>query len=322
MTQHSTMYHKFRSLFVAAPFAERVDMQGKHVIVTGASPGSIGFEAARTLASWGATVTVTTRRNVEATVAALRTSSGGHVQGHVLDLTEAASVQRFASWYQQSNTSLDVLINNAGVHLDLTSQWQEPQLTADGFEIHWRTNYLGTLHLTSLLLPLLRQTTARTQQARIVNVLSMLHSRGKNAHLFTPAARYNSWDAYALSKLALMHHTFEMQRRYAAEGLQSYCLHPGAVFTNIASKGLSGSPLLSALRDRFAFVEAFFLMTPTEGAQTHLYCATQPDLPGGFYYRNCAPAQPSQESEDRQVATRLWEQTQQWLQSLDTSPVL
>ena len=32
-----------------------------------------------------------------------------------------------------------------------------PPLSEDGFEIHWRTNYLGTFHLTSLLLPLLKQ---------------------------------------------------------------------------------------------------------------------------------------------------------------------
>ena len=306
------MRNFFRSLVVNARFAARVDMHGKTVVVTGASPNSIGFETARKLASWGAKIIVTTRRDIDATVMQLRAASGGEVQGHVLDLTDATSVKVFVDWYRNTQGErLDVLINNAGIHLDLRSQWKEPQLTKDGFEIHWRTNYLGTMQLTQLLLPLLQQ----TGDARIVNVLSILHSRGRNQYFFEPAPKYNSWDAYGQSKLALMHATLELQRRYAIEGIQTYCLHPGAVFTNIASKGLEGSPRLSALRDQFNFVEAFLLLSPEEGAQTQIYCATVPNLVGGLYYKACAPAAPSRESADKVVSARLWEQTQSWLQS-------
>lgn len=307
--------HRFRSLLVKAPFAERVDMRGKTVMVTGASPNSIGFETAKTLAAWGARVVVTTRRDVESTVSALRAVSGGEVSGHVLDLTDAQSVSSFVEWFSQTQgEQLDVLVNNAGIHLDLGNQWKTPQLSADGFEIHWRTNYLGTLQLTQLLLPLLRQRAKQTGDARVVNVLSMLHSLGKNKYFFETPPRYNSWNAYGQSKLALMHATFEMQRRYAAERVQSYCLHPGKVFTNIAGKGLAGLPVLSAIRNKLAFIEAFVLMTPEEGAQTPLYCASAPALTGGHYFEYCATAEPSSESADADVSARLWEQTQQWLQ--------
>lgn len=307
--------HRLRSLVVKAPFADRVDMRGKTVIVTGASPNSIGFETAKTLAAWGAKVVVTTRRDVESTVSALRAVSGGEVSGHVLDLTDAQSVSSFVEWFSQTQGEhLDVLVNNAGIHLDLGNQWKTPRLSADGFEIHWRTNYLGTLQLTQRLLPLLRRRAQQTGDARIVNVLSILHSRGKNRYFFETAPRYNSWDAYGQSKLALMHASFDMQRRCAAEGIQSYCLHPGEVFTNIASKGLEGLPLLSAIRNKLAFIEAFILMTPEEGAQTQLYCASAPGLKGGRYFKHCAPAEPSAESADTEVAARLWEQTQEWLQ--------
>ena len=40
-------------------------MAGRNVIVTGASPNSLGYETARILASWGASVVVTSVRDVE-----------------------------------------------------------------------------------------------------------------------------------------------------------------------------------------------------------------------------------------------------------------
>src|SRR5262249_35644065 len=149
-----------RNYLVNAPHAEPVALAGKRIIVTGPSPRSLGFETARILASWGAHVVVTTRTNTDATIAALRATLDvtrrDNIAGHALDLCDRVSVQDFAQWYHQhANGILDVLINNAGIHLDLLAQWKQPKLTADGFELHWRTNYLGTAHLTQLLLPCL-----------------------------------------------------------------------------------------------------------------------------------------------------------------------
>ena len=45
--------------------AEEVDMSSRNVIVTGTSPRSIGYETAKILASWGATVVVTSARDTE-----------------------------------------------------------------------------------------------------------------------------------------------------------------------------------------------------------------------------------------------------------------
>jgi NAD(P)-dependent dehydrogenase (short-subunit alcohol dehydrogenase family) len=203
------------------------------------------------------------------------------------------------------------------VHLDLLSQWKQPHLTEDGFEIHWRTNYLGTLHLTHRLLPLLQATAQTTGDARVVNVASMLHTRATNAMLFAPLQPYNSWTAYGRSKLALVHATFEMQRRYAlASKVQAYCLHPGAVFTRIADKGLAGNPLIESLRRALSPVEAFFLLTPEEGAQTQIHCATQPGLAGGRYYEKCRPGAASPEAQDVQTAARLRNETEAWVRGL------
>jgi NAD(P)-dependent dehydrogenase (short-subunit alcohol dehydrogenase family) len=148
------------------PPAPRVDLTGRTALVTGAAAGSIGGETARLLREWGADVVTTTRSSTPP-----------------LDLADPGSVRAFAAWYATTHGTLDLLLNNAGVHLDLMSSWKQPHLLADGVEGHWRINYLGTMHLTSLLVPLMNR------RSRIVNVVSKLHRRGTNAALFGPAAR-------------------------------------------------------------------------------------------------------------------------------------
>ena len=216
-------------------------MSGRQVIVTGTSPGSLGYETARTLAGWGADVVATCLRNRES----LEDSLLGDLEGNGLDadsvtvrrldLCDADSVAEFAAWYTKSYDSrLHVLINNAGVHKGVFSRKTRPPPAPDGCEVHWRTNYLGPFHLTKLLLPALQRGGRESGDARILNVTSHLHETGTNESLFEEPVSYDAWDAYGTSKLALVHFTFELQRRYAAEyNLQAVAVDPGSVSTNL-----------------------------------------------------------------------------------------
>ncbi len=53
-----------------------------------------------------------------------------------------------------------------------------------------------------------------------------------------------------------------------------------------------------------------------EGAQTQIYCATAPEAESGAYYVNCCTAQASTDSQDAEAATRLWEETQGWIEGI------
>jgi retinol dehydrogenase-12 len=322
-----TIRERLRQPFVSTPAAEPVDLRGKHIIVTGCAAGSLGYATALQLAEWGATVIVSTRHATGDIISAIRSElaqkrRGGTVDGHELDLAVASSVIEFTHWYNSNyGERLDVLVNNAGIHLDLLSEWKQPQLADDGCEIMWRTNYLGTVHLTHNLLPLLLATGREHGDARVVNVVSQLHNRGSNALLFDADRSYESWQAYGLSKLALMHYTTELHKRYRqSDNLQTYSVHPGGrsgTYTNVADKGLEGHALIGLLRRVAAPLERVMMASPAEGAQTQIYCATSASAQSSYYHVNCQVARSTPDSLDESAAARLWSQTQEWLADLE-----
>ena len=111
-----------------------------------------------------------------------------------------------------------MLVNNAGVlGLPLTR-------TADGFETHMGTNYLGHFALTCLLGDRIRD--------RVVSVTSMNHmfSRMHLDDLNWHTRPYSKWAAYGQSKLAVMLFTDELARR----GVRAIVVDPGGADTNIA----------------------------------------------------------------------------------------
>ncbi len=319
-----TLRQILRKPFTSSPFAKTVDLSGKKMIVTGSSSGSLGYETAKQLACWGATVIVTTRNNSDDVVTALKNDLEKHniqikLDGHNLDLSDSASVNQFTQWYERLHGDrLDCLINNAGIHLDLMSKWKEPKLTADGYEIHWRTNYLGTVQLTNNFLPLLRKTGRKFGETRVVNVVSQLHSRGSNKLLFDDNRAYESWQAYGLSKLGLIHFTNELDRRFSqSDNLKSYSLHPGGksgTYTNVANKGFEGHAIIGLIRKLAAPIEKLFMASAEEGAQTQIYCATAAEAISARYYVNCQIAKASEDSKDAQSARRLWQATEEWLE--------
>ncbi len=336
-----------RELFSRKPMADQVDMSGRKVIVTGATPGAIGYHVARTLAAWGADVAVTCPRDSaaagETLLRDLRDAGQrpNGIEAHRLDLADAGSVADFAAWYREmSGGRLDVLVNNAGILRDVLWRWRERRVSADGFEIHWRTNYLGTFHLTRLLLPMLLESGRRSGDARVINVSSHQHDKGSNDRLFEPGWRAHalpanhsghpssgarmedsvgadSWTAYGQSKLALIHHSFELQRRYAADGhLRAAALHPGSAYSNMTFGWQDEPRLLKRTKRLITPLAPLILLTPAQAAQTTIHCATDPRLEGGHYYERCARAEPIPDARDEAASRRLWEESDGWFRSL------
>ena len=145
------------------------DQSGKTFIVTGANSG-LGLETTRALLANKARVIMAcrTRSKAEAALADIG-EHPGTAEIMELDLSSLESVRSFAAEVLEACSTIDVLINNAGVMMPPLSH------TAEGFELQIGTNHLGHFALTGLLLERIEQQAG----ARIVSVSSLAARLGK-----------------------------------------------------------------------------------------------------------------------------------------------
>jgi NAD(P)-dependent dehydrogenase (short-subunit alcohol dehydrogenase family) len=279
---------------------------GRTAVVTGAT-GGLGYETALALAKAGAEVILTGRddRKGQSAIEKIgREVIGAKITYERLDLASLQSIADFAQ-RMQSLTSLDILINNAGV-----MALPRRQTTADGFEMQFGTNHLGHFALTARLMPLLRRASA----PRVVSLSSLAHRTALIDFGDLQGERvYSPWKAYGQSKLACLMFALELQRRSDAAGwnLISIAAHPGFARTNLFAGGPGG--LVSLATD---FAAPFFGHSAADGARPILFAATSPNAkpgayygPGGFSELRGAPAAAlvMAQARDAAAAARLWD---------------
>jgi NAD(P)-dependent dehydrogenase (short-subunit alcohol dehydrogenase family) len=289
--------------------ADIQDLIGTSAVVTGASSG-LGLEVARALASRGAHVVLAVRsieRGQAAASMILSTNPRASLTVLPLDLSDLASVQRFAVALQSRLDSLNLLVNNAGI--------ASPSLqrTADGFESVFGINHLGHFALTGLLLPRI----INSPKVRVVTVSSMAHASGHIAFDNLDGSKgYEPAPAYAQSKLANVLFAYELQRRLSAAGLDplSVACHPGWA----ATKMTVGSPdQEQRFQDRlFHLLAMRFAPTAAQAARSILFAATSPEVHGGDYIGpggrfgvggNPTRVRSGARSYDEDLARRLWQ---------------
>jgi NAD(P)-dependent dehydrogenase (short-subunit alcohol dehydrogenase family) len=157
-------------------------------VVTGANRG-IGFEICRQLASRGTQVVLTARKGTAGEAAFKKFAAQNlTVRFRTLDVTSRKSIIALRDFLKRAYGRLDILINNAGI----ISKSDAPGLTVDleAVRATLETNTLGPLHLSQILMPLLR----RSKSARIVNL-----SSGMGAF----SEMEGDYAAYRISKTAL-----------------------------------------------------------------------------------------------------------------------
>jgi NAD(P)-dependent dehydrogenase (short-subunit alcohol dehydrogenase family) len=291
--------------------ADIPDQTGRTIVVTGASPGGLGYETALALAGKGGQLVLAGRNaaKLEAAKAAiLQAHPAARVSAESLDLASLASIAAFAQRMRATYAKLDRLINNAGV-----MALPQRETTADGFEMQLGANHLGHFALTGQLLPLLRATPG----ARVVNVSSLAHRGGRIAFDDLQSTRtYKQWDAYTQSKLANLLFTFEFERRSVANtwGVDAIAAHPGVANTELIANGPGNMGPIAAL------VMPLVSHSAAKGALPTLLAATSPLARGGEYWGPGgfsamwgapAPAKVAPQARDEAVARQLWEASEQ-----------
>jgi NAD(P)-dependent dehydrogenase (short-subunit alcohol dehydrogenase family) len=273
------------------PETPRLD--GRLALVTGAT-GGIGLEIARGLARRGASLVLPCRNPAkgERVAEALRADAapGARITLVALDLEDLETVRRAAQEIVRAagGRPIDVLVENAGVWPQRFSE------TRQGFEIAFGVNVLAHHVLRRELLA-----AGALAAARVVVLTGDIYILASEC---TPDRRWSGplggMLAYCRSKLGNLWIASELARR--APALEVAVVHPGVVATSL---GGDAGTLGSWLKRRI-------MLSPEQGAELPLVCATQPGLESGGYWHNVhgrmrlAPDDPAR---DATRAARLFE---------------
>jgi len=305
---------------VSSQLLKSSDLRGKVVVVTGASPGGIGYETCKVLHRLGATVVLGVRSELlgkQSVELILKENKGlykaeedpkaaDRLQVILIDLLDLASVKKFTTEFKQKFTSLDYLINNAGIMMCPHAT------TKQGIEIQIGTNHLGHFLLTLNLIDLVKKS-----NGRVVNLSSLAASQISNDKDVATFCTYTldqvvgdgknlaaPGKLYARSKLANALFTKQLEKELQKDSnAHAYSVHPGVVRTNL------GRHLPKALMLLVGPIIFYFTKSALDGAQTSLYTTLAPtsDLKGGCYYSDCHEKSAGKYGDRADLQENLWQ---------------
>ena len=192
---------------------------------------------------------------------------------------------------RQVTDRIDLLCNNAG-----RPGARRREVTADGIEATFQTNYLSTVVLSTGL---------RDQVGRIVNIASATHASEHLdlADLGLAAGGYSAVAAYARSKLAIVTYTCWLATRLDGESAEAASMHPGVIRSNLLAGmfAIEGAP-------------------PERGADNILRVAGLRGSVNGRYFDESEPASPNPEARDPAVQEALLDRTADLLAPIGVDP--
>lgn len=225
------------------------------ILITGSNRG-LGKNVAELLGNQGHQVVLTARISEKGmAIARALKELGHHVYFHPIDLQAPDDFHLAKEFLMNKFGRLDVLINNAAIHYDLSNDVLKPdfQIVEEGLT----TNLTNTWRLTCELIPLLRN----SDHGRIVNVSSQsgaLTGMGGGA------------PGYSISKAGLNVLTIKLATALKTENILVNSVCPGWVKTDMG--GLEAPRSLQ------------------QGAESIIWAATLPkDGPSGGFFRDGHP---------------------------------
>ncbi|OOQ90841.1 putative short-chain dehydrogenase [Penicillium brasilianum] len=263
-----------------APF-----INGKTILVTGVSPGSLGDFYVKSIAKARPACLILAGRSAGKLEQCARRihaeSPNVRIKTLEIDLGSLESVRKAADQVNgwEDVPFIDVLVNNAGIMA------VEYKLSIDGFESHFATNHLGPFLFTNLIM----KKVLNGRNPRIVIVSSDGHRLSPIRfydYNFDGGKTYNKWVGYGQSKTANMLMALSLAKKLGVKyGLQAYSLHPGQIMTNLGSHldwNVDMQDLLSVYRqlgEREGWQDqGFTLKTLDQGTATHIYASFDPTL--------------------------------------------
>lgn len=284
------------------------DMQGKIVLITGATRG-IGRKVVHGIAPSGATMVIVGRdqARVDSVIAEAEAIDGcGPVFGEICNLLEQDEIRALANRFKSQFSQLDVLVNNAGAIFTKNIK------TSAGFERTWALNHNAYFLLTSLL----KDQLLSASQARVISTASDAHRMGKMGWAdlqFEKRRVIQGWTSYCQSKLANILFTKELAGKLEHTGVTANCIHPGFVNTGFSkNNGIMGKFLM--------LITWPVQRRDSRGAETIVWLATSRAARkfNGEYMYNCKPAKLAKAAKSDTNAAKLWRLSEEMTNTTDS----
>ena len=194
------------------------DFQGKVAIVTGGASG-IGAAIVRQLAGAGARVVIADFNDAGAH--ALEDELGAHTRSFKVDVADSGSVEKMVAFTIETFSSLQLLVNNAGISVAPAKTAELPIEDWDRIiAVNQSSVFYGMKHAIPALLA--------SGGGAIVNMASILGAVGWEGSI-----------GYVASKHAIVGMTKSAAIEYAADGIRVNAIGPAFISTPLIENGMS-----------------------------------------------------------------------------------
>ncbi|KAK5199739.1 hypothetical protein LTR20_005563 [Exophiala xenobiotica] len=290
-------------------FKDRV--AGKTFLITGPTPGGVGAESAKSLATADPKHLILAGRTLSKIQPLIDDLSSTHPNVKVsfiqLDLANLKSVREAAENVKVvlAGDKIDVVILNAAI---MACPYA---LTADGVESQFATNHLGHFLLGNLLLR------DGLVGSRVVVVSSLASQRkadflmpGLKDLTYDHGKTYDPFAAYSLSKACNVLYAKRLAKMLEPKRISTFSLNPGSILTNLQGY------ITAEMRNRA--VEEFLKENPgvaiperkslQQGCATQLRAALDPSLKGnsGAYLDDCQVNETMEHKDAEAYMDEVW----------------
>jgi NAD(P)-dependent dehydrogenase (short-subunit alcohol dehydrogenase family) len=230
-------------------------MKDKRVLVTGSGTG-IGREIALEFSREGAAVVLHYAHSDKGASSAVAEilKAGGKAKAFKADLAEVEQAKTLARQAIEFMGGLDVLVNNAGITMNMPFE----KVTPEQFDALYKVNVRGQFFLTQAALPALMES-----HGAVVNLTSIHAFEGYIEH-----------SVYAGTKGAIVAYTRQLAIELAPKGVRVNAIAPGAVPVESHFKLMPGVNVEEALKECGRCIPCGFAGTPGDVAKIAVFLAS------------------------------------------------